>query len=276
MHCAAPSALSSALDVDSHAHKEAANMITAHTNLSLPGVVVGVLSSCLVAEFTGYWLHRLLHCDKVPFLSRGHLIHHFLVYGPRQSMRSTGYKDATDGRFSVGNIGLEWLIPSAVVLAFCWGIMALFAVPHAYQIVSLCTLLIWPIFMFNYLHDRMHLKNFWMSRVPLLRIWYIGARKLHDVHHLRLNNEGRMDTNFGIGFFFFDRIFRTIAMRHRTFNWVGYGVAKKRYGLVDPVGCDAPMLLEDSPWQVGGRAKGQTTRADHECEPGATMGVRHE
>ncbi len=84
-------------------------MITDHTNLSLPGVIASVLSSCLVAEFTGYWLHRLLHCDKVQFLSRGHLIHHFLVYGPQQSMRSTGYKEATEGRFSIGTIGNGWL-----------------------------------------------------------------------------------------------------------------------------------------------------------------------
>ncbi len=251
-------------------------MITDHTNLSLPGVIASVLSSCLVAEFTGYWLHRLLHCDKVQFLSRGHLIHHFLVYGPQQSMRSTGYKEATEGRFSIGNLGLEWLAPSAVVLSFCWGIMALFAVPRAYQIVSLCTLLIWPIFMFNYLHDRMHLQTFWMSRVPLIRMWYINARKLHDIHHLQLNNEGRMDANFGIGFFFFDRLFRTIAKRHRTFNWAGYRVAKKRYGLVDPVGHDAPRLQEDSPWKVGGRAKEQTSRAAHEGMPGVTMGVRRD
>jgi len=261
---------------DSGARKEAVNVIADHTNLSLPGVIASVLSSCLVAEFTGYWLHRLLHCDKVQFLSRGHLIHHFLVYGPQQSMRSTGYKEATEGRFSIGNLGLEWLAPSAVVLSFCWGIMVLFAVPRAYQIVSLCTLLIWPIFMFNYLHDRMHLKTFWMSRVPLIRMWYINARKLHDIHHLQLNNEGRMDANFGIGFFFFDRLFRTIAKRHRTFNWAGYRVAKKRYGLVDPVGHDAPRLQEDSPWKVGGRAKEQTSRVAHEGMPGVTMGVRHD
>jgi hypothetical protein len=35
-----------------------------------------------VAEFVGYWLYRLLYSDKFPALSRGHLIHHFLIYGP--------------------------------------------------------------------------------------------------------------------------------------------------------------------------------------------------
>src|SRR6266478_4196056 len=83
----------------------------------------------VVAEFAGYWLHRLLHSDKFPALSRGHLIHHFLIYGPRQSMRAGGYLDATDNRTSVGNVGVEWLAPSAIILLFCWGAMALLGVP---------------------------------------------------------------------------------------------------------------------------------------------------
>jgi len=37
------------------------------------GVAITLTCSCLMAESFGYWLHRLLHSDKVPFLSRGHL-----------------------------------------------------------------------------------------------------------------------------------------------------------------------------------------------------------
>jgi len=40
-----------------------------------------------------------------------------------------------------------------------------------------------------------------------------------------------MDTNFGIGFYFFDRFFRTMAKSHRRFNWEGYQAAIRRYGL---------------------------------------------
>jgi len=39
-----------------------------------------------------------------------------------------------------------------------------------------------------------------------------------------------MDANFGIGFYFFDRFFGTIAKRHRRFNWCGYKAAIERYG----------------------------------------------
>jgi sterol desaturase/sphingolipid hydroxylase (fatty acid hydroxylase superfamily) len=146
-------------------------------------------------------------------------------------MRGEEYHDATDDRFSLGNVGLEWLAPSAIILLFCWGVMLLFGVPGVYQVIALCTLLSWPILMFSYLHDRMHLEDFWMTRVPLLKTWFLNARRLHDIHHRSLNPKGYMDTNFGIGFYFFDRFFRTMSKRHRPFNWSGYQAAIKRYGL---------------------------------------------
>lgn len=195
------------------------------------GIVATLAGSVVVAELAGYWLHRLLHSDKFPALSRGHLIHHFLIYGPRQPMRAGEYHDATDNRFSVGNIGLEWLAPSAIILLSCWGMMLLLGVSRAHQVLALCTLLAWPLLMFSYLHDRMHLENFWMTRVPLLKSWFLNARRLHDIHHRSVNSDGYMDTNFGIGFYFFDRFFRTLSRRHRPFNWNGYRAAIERYGL---------------------------------------------
>lgn len=200
-------------------------------HVTFVGIVATLVDSVVIAEFAGYWLHRLLHSDRFPALSRGHLIHHFLIYGPRQPMRAERYHDATGNRFSVGNVGIEWLVPSGIILLFCWGVMALLGVPHIYQALALGTLVGWPILMFSYLHDKMHLENFWMSRVPLLKTWFLRARRLHDIHHRSVNNDGYMDTNFGIGFYFFDRFFRTMSKRHRLFNWAGYEAAIKRYGL---------------------------------------------
>ena len=150
-------------------------------HVTFVALVATLVGSVVVAEFAGYWLHRLLHSDKFPALSRGHLIHHFLIYGPRQPMRAAEYHDATDQRFSVGNVGLEWLVPSAIILLFCWAVMILFAVPPVYQTIALCTLLGWPLLMFSYLHDRMHVENFWMARVPLLKVWFLRARRLLDI-----------------------------------------------------------------------------------------------
>jgi sterol desaturase/sphingolipid hydroxylase (fatty acid hydroxylase superfamily) len=217
--------------------------MAAHGQISpLIGIPLTLLSTCLLAEFFGYWLHRLLHSDKIPFLSRGHLIHHFLIYGPGQPMRLDEYQDATDNRFSVGNVGVEWLVPSAMTLATLWGAMRLVHPPALYETIAFVTLVAWPLFMFSYLHDRMHLSDFWMARNPLLRFWFRAARRLHDIHHHAVDDNGRMDTNFGIGFFLFDRIFRSIARRHRPFNRAGFEAARLRYGLVERNG----KLIADS------------------------------
>src|SRR5258707_12565473 len=116
------------------------NLMAAHSQISpLIGIPLALLISCLLAEFFGYWLHRLLHSDKIPFLSRGHLIHHFLIYGPGQPMRLDKYHDATEQRFSVGNIGLEWIAPSAMILAALCGAMRLAHLPALYQSMALVT-----------------------------------------------------------------------------------------------------------------------------------------
>ena len=83
--------------------------------------------------------------------------------------------------------------------------------------------------MFSYLHDRMHIKGFWMVRAPLLNRWFLQARRLHDIHHHILNNDGLMDKNFGIGFFVFDRMFGTLASETSPFNRRGYAAAQERF-----------------------------------------------
>jgi sterol desaturase/sphingolipid hydroxylase (fatty acid hydroxylase superfamily) len=199
--------------------------------LSAAGVLESVICSFLVAEFAGYWVHRLLHTDKLPLLSRSHMVHHLLLYGPLQPMRSDSYKDATRERFSVGNVGLEWLVPSAAVLLLCWGVLLLLHVPPVYQSIVLGTLLVWPLFTFSLLHDAMHLRDFWIVRMPLVNRWFRRARRLHDIHHHRLDNAGHMNTNFGIGFFLFDRLFRTLVTHHTPLNRKGLKLALQRYRL---------------------------------------------
>src|SRR5258708_26241641 len=109
--------------------------------------------------------------------------------------------------------------------------MFLLRVPLLFQCIALATLIVWPIITFSYLHDRMHLSDFWMAKNPFFRRWFLAARRLHDIHHHALNDDGRMVSNFGIGLFLFDRLFRTISMRHRQFNRRGFAVARRLYGL---------------------------------------------
>jgi len=68
----------------------------------------------------------------------------------------------------------------------------------------------------------------WLLVAPPL----LAARRLYDIHHHAVNEHGRMDANFGIGFFLFDRLFRRLSVRHRVFNRAGFEAARERYGLV--------------------------------------------
>jgi sterol desaturase/sphingolipid hydroxylase (fatty acid hydroxylase superfamily) len=192
-----------------------------------------VLGSCLVAELLGYLLHRLLHSDRIRFLSRSHMIHHLLLYGPLQPQRpSPEYLDATTGRAALGSIGLEWVIPSGLLLGIFLAAFQIFHVRALHQIIFVGVTLGWSFLMFSYVHDGMHLQGAWMARSRLLKGWFLTARHFHDVHHMALNDAGFMDKNFGIGFYFFDRLFGSFSVTARPFNRQGYEAAKKRYPFI--------------------------------------------
>jgi hypothetical protein len=73
---------------------------------AIASIVVWIASSCFSAELLGYGLHRLLHSGLIGFLSREHMKHHMVLYGPLQPQRFEKYRDATSGDLSLGNIGL--------------------------------------------------------------------------------------------------------------------------------------------------------------------------
>ncbi|MGC2196731.1 MAG: sterol desaturase family protein [Terriglobales bacterium] len=187
--------------------------------------------SILISEFLGYVLHRLMHIGKIGFLSRNHMRHHLLLYGPLQPQRSgSQYQDATTGKFAIGNVGLEWLLPSAALLGTGVLLLRWLRVEPGHQAIFVAVTLAWSFLMFSYLHDRMHITGFWMERNRWLKSWFQSARRAHDIHHWALNHRGLMDKNFGIGFFFFDRCFGTFTMTRPVFSHRGYEAAKQRFG----------------------------------------------
>ncbi len=189
-------------------------------------------AGCAFTETVGYFLHILLHSEKIAWLSRGHMIHHLKIYGPRRSLRQAGpYKDSVDGRYGFLGIGLEWLAPIMLILV---GAVALasfvFRVPAALQAAFMGPALLWGKFMFGDLHDSMHVEGHWLATSRLTGAWFRRVRRLHDIHHLQFSDEGRMPTNFGIGFFGFDRLLGTRETSGGSFNERGYQAALKRYG----------------------------------------------
>jgi sterol desaturase/sphingolipid hydroxylase (fatty acid hydroxylase superfamily) len=192
-----------------------------------------IVGSCGAAELMGYLLHRLLHSNLIGFLSRNHMKHHLVLYGPQQDQRpGENYADATHNEIAIGNVGLEWLVPGGFLLLVTLALLWFLHVSTLYQITFVGTTLVWSFLMFSYLHDRMHVRGFWMERVPVLKRWFCWARNLHDIHHRVLNDSGLMDRNFGIGFAFFDWLFGTMTLVEPPFNNAGLVAANKRFQLV--------------------------------------------
>ena len=191
--------------------------------------LVWAIGALVSAELLGYWLHRLLHSGAIGFLSRNHMKHHLVLYGPLQDQRSVAYQDATDDSVALGNIGVEWLIPAALLIGVFAGVFWVFHVHWAYQLIYFVTTLGWSFLMFSYLHDVLHVEGIWLASNRWLKRWFLSAQKLHDIHHQVVNDHGLMDKNFGIGFFFFDRVFGTLSAERPAFNEIGYRAAQKRF-----------------------------------------------
>lgn len=200
----------------------------------IPRLLLSALAGCAFTETVGYFLHILLHSEKIAWLSRGHMIHHLKIYGPRRSLRQPGpYRDSVDGRYGFLGIGLEWLAPILLVLIGA----VLFAsfvlkVPAALQTAFMAAALAWGKFMFGHMHDSMHVEGHWLASLPVVGAWYRRARRLHDIHHLHFSDDGLMPKNFGISFFGFDRAFGTFESTASAFNQRGYEAALARYAAV--------------------------------------------
>ncbi len=188
-----------------------------------------LFSGIIFTEFVGYWLHILLHSEKMPKLSRAHMLHHLRDYGIGKPMHRDRYRSSADTRTNVLGIGLEWLVPTVIIVLFTILVLSLLQVSVLYQLIFILTSMLWGYFLFGYMHGSMHLNNFWMKKVPLLKTWYLRIQKLHDYHHLQISDDGRMQKNYGICFFWFDRIFKTYAPGFKNFNPAGYNEALNRY-----------------------------------------------
>lgn len=201
----------------------------------MPETAAAVACAVVFTEFFGYWLHMLLHSEKIEFLSRNHMIHHLVVYAPNRPMRpSAGYIYSTYDRANVLGIGLEWLLPVGIILGAIHLAARGLGVPALQEGVFVGVSLAWGWLLFAYMHDAMHLQGFWMERSSLFRRWFLAARRRHDIHHMRLTDDGRMNVNYGICFFGFDRLFGTHVPEHSKFNREGLQAAMKRYAYVFP------------------------------------------
>lgn len=196
-------------------------------------IILTVVAACFVAEFSAYFIHMLLHSHKIEFLSRTHMIHHLHIYGPKMQQRpSEKYLNSTKGRASLGQIGFEWIAPIGVLTGLIVLISWALRVPLLYEFVFIFVSLGWGYFMFSYLHDTLHMKGVWLERIPFIKNRFNKARKLHDIHHMELDDQGFMTKNYGICFFVFDRLFGSLGLSARPFNKKGFEAAERLYSFI--------------------------------------------
>lgn len=197
-------------------------------------IFLTIILGVLFAEIAGYWIHVLLHSQKIEFLSRSHMIHHLKAYGPQMPQRPGGsYIGSTDGRAEVLGFGMEWILPIVCILAITWALGWALGFPVATIGAFSGAALFWGYFLFGYMHTSMHLKGFWMEKVPGIRRWYLNIRRLHDIHHLHVSDAGKMDVNYGICFFGFDRVFGSFQPRFQAFNKRGLVLALEKYRFIN-------------------------------------------
>ena len=196
-------------------------------------ILLSILLGFVFSEVVGYIVHQLLHSERIPYLSRSHMIHHLKHYGPKMSMRSDVYLKSIEGRASIGTVGLEWMAPLGIVSALSIGSLLLLGLPLLYILIGYVTAVIWGIVGFSMVHDAMHIRNVWLLRNPVLGRWFKRARRLHDIHHVQINDSGKMQKNFGMCFFLLDRLFGTYSPSLGHFNEPGFEKAKERYAFIN-------------------------------------------
>jgi len=196
-------------------------------------ILLWIVGACFVAEFIGYFLHKLLHSHRIEFLSRGHMVHHLRTYGPKMPKRTPKYITSVDGRAALLNYGMEWIVPITVIYSTFFLIFWIADVPWLYRLVFITVSSVWALTMFGYMHDASHISDFWMTKNRFLKKWSLHVRKLHDIHHLNLADNGKMTKNFGICFFWMDRLFGTLCQKHQHFNEKGFQEAQRVYSYID-------------------------------------------
>ncbi len=170
-------------------------------------IVLGIV----YAEASGYFLHILFHSDKIKFLSRSHMRHHIVKYGPEMPQRLNIKGDGTIKRILDSGIGIEWIPPVVTVVGLVFLLGWIFNIALIYQLSFVGALVLWVGFLFVYMHDAIHVEGIWLEKNKLFGKWFLSVRRGHDIHHINVSRSGLLNKNYGICFLAFDKLFGTFS-----------------------------------------------------------------
>lgn len=162
-------------------------------------VVIGTFfGTCLL----GWLVHWSFHQKWSGFFYRGHYNHHFKQY-PSNDMFSDIYRSA--GLDSSG-IWMPVIFSPLIGLLIYGMIVGWLSWVMGLMILATALITGW---LHSYIHDATHLKKHWLQIIP----WFANLVELHIQHHRNINS------NLGIFFFGFDRLFNTFEKKQKVANF---------------------------------------------------------
>jgi sterol desaturase/sphingolipid hydroxylase (fatty acid hydroxylase superfamily) len=162
----------------------------------MSAIFLTILVSFFVSTLFGYAVHRLLHQSWAGKLNQKHMTHHLILYPPTDYL-SDKYREA-----GKDNTVLIFGLLALPVVAFPIILGVLNILPITLVIAALLVMGLMS-FLHDYLHDSFHIKNHFLTRIPVIKVIYSYWNRLHYLHHVDMNS------NYGIFLFHWDHIFKT-------------------------------------------------------------------
>ena len=159
-------------------------------------IVFAMILTYLIITAYGYIGHRILHKPWAGIFNKYHMTHHMVLY-PSNDCLSDSYRSA----------GADNTVKAFAIMSL--PIMAIPFILFTFNFISLYLMLIIIFEMFligwmhSYFHDVFHIRNHFLSKIPIIKVLFNKFVILHYMHHVNL------EKNFGIFTFFWDRLFRT-------------------------------------------------------------------
>jgi sterol desaturase/sphingolipid hydroxylase (fatty acid hydroxylase superfamily) len=153
-------------------------------------ILLTILISYLVTTLFGHVVHWSLHQSWTGAVNRSHMTHHLKLYPPSDYL-SDVYRQA--GKDSTPKFFILAALPLIITPPILWAVGIL---PLSVMIIIMAMEGLMG-FLHNYLHDAFHIRNHWLTSLPIFNYWV----KMHYQHHVD------MQANFGIFSFHWDRIF---------------------------------------------------------------------
>lgn len=146
----------------------------------------------ILVSFFGYVVHWLLHQSFMGRWNKAHMTHHEVLYPPCDYFSETYRHAGKDNTF------IPFAIASLPLLGLPWVLLGFGVISFPLTIIIVLEMLLIG-FLHDYLHETFHVPSHWLNRFKTVKKW----NKRHYQHHVR------METNFGIFFFVWDRLFGT-------------------------------------------------------------------